>query len=56
MHANPKHVAGDDSGRDISQLRPVQVHNTLASTMLRFLRLLRLALWRAFEHGFDTPP
>src|SRR6478735_3489127 len=50
MHANPKHVAGDDSGRDISQLRPVQVHNTLASTMLRFLRLLRLALWRAFEH------
>jgi membrane protein len=50
MHANPKHVAGDDSGRDISQLRPVAVHNTLASQMLRFLRLLRLAFWRAFEH------
>jgi membrane protein len=50
MHANPKHVAGDDSGREISQLRPVAVHNTLASQMLRFLRLLRLAFWRAFEH------
>lgn len=50
MHANPKHVAADDSGQDISQLRPVPVHNTLASLMLRFLRLLRLALWRAFEH------
>jgi membrane protein len=50
MHANPKHVAGHGAGQAISELRPVPVHNTLASLMLRFLRLLRLAVWRAFEH------
>ncbi len=49
MHANPKHL--QDEGRiPISQLRPRAADNTLADEMLRFLRLVRLAFWRAFEH------
>jgi membrane protein len=47
MHANPKHITGQY--RD-SQLRPLSGHNTLGPPMLRFLRLLRLAFWRAFQH------
>src|ERR1051325_9916818 len=50
MHANPKHVVERDTGTITSQLRPPEARHTLASLMLRFLRLLRLAFWRAFEH------
>src|SRR5690349_3236635 len=50
MHANPKHVVEQDTGTVTSQLRPPEARHTLASLMLRFLRLLRLAFWRAFEH------
>jgi len=49
MHANPKHLQ-DEAHRPISQLRPRVPDNTLSQEMLRFLRLLRLAFWRAFEH------
>jgi membrane protein len=49
MHANPK--TWSDKGRlSISELRTRTADNTLAERMLRFLRLLRLAFWRAFEH------
>jgi membrane protein len=49
MHANPKYL--QDKGRaPISELRPRAANHTLAEEMLRFLRLLRLAFWRAFEH------
>src|ERR1700742_230920 len=49
MHANPKYL--QDKGRPpISQLRPRAADNTLAEEMLRFLRLLRLAFLRAFQH------
>ncbi|MBV9574575.1 MAG: YihY/virulence factor BrkB family protein, partial [Acidobacteriales bacterium] len=34
----------------ISRLRPVPPRNTLVPGMLRLLRLVRLAFWRAFEH------
>ena len=49
MHANPKILP--DKGRvSISQLPTRTADNTLAARMLRFLRLIRLAFWRAFEH------
>lgn len=49
MHANPKYL--QDKGRPpISQLRPRAADHTLAEEMVRFLRLLRLAFWRAFQH------
>jgi len=47
MHANPKHF--ERQARD-SQLRPQPAGNNLGPPMLRFLRLLRLAFWRAFQH------
>ena len=49
MHANPKILP--DKGRvSISELPTRTADNTLAERMLRFLRLIRLAFWRAFEH------
>src|SRR5215472_8173412 len=49
MHANPKILP--DKGRvSSSELRTRTADNTLAERMLRFLRLIRLAFWRAFEH------
>ncbi|MBZ5721366.1 MAG: YihY/virulence factor BrkB family protein [Acidobacteriia bacterium] len=49
MHANPKRLKDQETG-NIYQLRPVPRGNTLWPLMLRFLRLLRLAFWRAFQH------
>jgi membrane protein len=49
MHANPKYLRDKDRPT-ISQLRPRAADHTLAEEMLRFLRLLRLAFWRAFQH------
>jgi membrane protein len=49
MHANPKQL--QEQARDnISQLRPVSSGPSLRTVILRFLRLLRLASWRAFQH------
>jgi membrane protein len=49
MAANPHQL--QDQERDItSQLRAVPRRNNLKPVILRFLRLLRLAFWRAFEH------
>jgi membrane protein len=49
MHANPKRLQNQPAG-DIYQLRPVPQGNTLWPLMFRFLRLFRLAVWRAFLH------
>src|SRR5712692_1871435 len=49
MHASPQRLHDQERGR-VSQLRAVAPRNTLGPVMLRFLRLLRLAFWRAFQH------
>lgn len=49
MHANPKQLHDQDRG-PISGLHAVPSGNTLGPMILRFLRLLRLAFWRAFQH------
>jgi membrane protein len=49
MHANPQRLQ-DQERIGISQLRPMPRRNTLGPLLLRFLRLLRLAFWRAFQH------
>ncbi len=49
MSANPQRLQ-NPAPANISQLRPVPQRNTLGPLILRFLRLLRLAFWRAFEH------
>ena len=49
MHANPK-ILSDKRRVSISELPTRTADNTLAARMLRFLRLIRLAFWRAFEH------
>ena len=49
MAANPQQL--QERELDLtSQLRAVPQHNTLGAVILRFLRLLRLAFWRAFQH------
>jgi membrane protein len=50
MHANPQQFDPQPFGGSISQLRPRPSRHTLSALMLRFLRLLRLAIWRAFQH------
>ncbi len=49
MHANPQRLQSESRGR-ITQLPPVVRGSTLARLTFRFLRLLRLAFWRAFQH------
>jgi membrane protein len=49
MHASPQRIPDQERSR-ISQLRPQASGNTLGPFMLRFLRLVRLAFWRAFQH------
>ena len=49
MHANPQRLQ-DRERSATSQLHAVPRRNTLGPLMLRFLRLLRLAFWRAFQH------
>jgi membrane protein len=49
MHANPQQFSELD-GNEISSLHPVERRNKLTPLILRFFRLLRLALWRAFQH------
>src|ERR1700693_6626238 len=49
MHANPKRLHIEEPGA-LPSLRAEPSRHTLGSAMMRFLRLLRLAFWRAFEH------
>src|SRR6202049_3722291 len=49
MAANPQPLP-DREGNLTSQLHTMPRRNTLGSVLLRFLRLLRLAFWRAFQH------
>jgi membrane protein len=53
MHANPQRLRGLERREDSTELpslRSVPPGPTLDQRMLRFLRLLRLAFWRAFVH------
>jgi membrane protein len=49
MHANPQRVRIEEPAA-LPSLRPVPPGPKLRQRMFRFLRLLRLAVWRAFEH------
>src|ERR1700685_2707642 len=49
MHANPKRLPIEEPAPPPS-LQPAPSRPKLGPAMLRFLRLLRLALWRAFQH------
>jgi membrane protein len=49
MHANPKRLHIEEPGA-LPSLRAEVPRHTLGSAMMRFLRLLRLAFWRAFQH------
>jgi membrane protein len=49
MHANPKHF-DDQQTASRKVLQAATSGNTLGQRMLQFLRLLRLAVWRAFQH------
>src|SRR5947208_10600499 len=49
MHADPQRLHLSEP-RELPSLRSVPPHPKLAQDMLRFLRLLRLAFWRAFVH------
>jgi membrane protein len=49
MHANPQRLRNEQIN-ELPSLRPVPPGPKLEQRMLRFLRLLRLAFWRAFVH------
>ena len=49
MHANPQRLPVEELGQ-LPSLRPAPPGPKLETAMLRFLRLLRLAFWRAFDH------
>src|SRR5947209_9940180 len=49
MHANAKRLP-DQERNHISELQPVPSPDTLAAHVLRFMKLLRLSVWRAFQH------
>src|SRR5437667_9670753 len=49
MHANAKRLP-DQERNHISELQPVPSPDTLTAHVLRFMRLVRLAFWRAFQH------
>src|SRR6202049_5116188 len=49
MHANPQRLQLEEPAA-LPSLRPVASSPKLGPAMLRFLRLLRLAVWRAFQH------
>src|ERR1700678_4618178 len=54
MHANPKRLPTEEPG-PLPSLQPAPSGPKLGPVMLRFLRLLRLAFWRAFQHdAFST--
>src|ERR1700757_2627333 len=50
MSANPQRLGPREVQRRISQLRPQDEGHTLWPSMWRFIRLLRQATWRSFQH------
>src|SRR5215813_4265286 len=50
MHANPKPTTSAPTPAILSQLPAAAPEHTLDALILRFLHLLRLAFWRAFQH------
>ena len=50
MHATPQQVRSPEPRASISRLQPAAAGPTLKPVILRFVRLLRLAVWRAFQH------
>src|SRR5579872_4006826 len=53
MHANAKRLPTEEPG-PLASLQAAPSRPKLGAAMLRFLRLLRLAFWRAFEHDAFT--
>ncbi len=49
MHANPKLMPIEEPG-PLPSLQPAPSGGKLGPALLRFLRLLRLAFWRSFQH------
>jgi hypothetical protein len=49
MHANPQRLQFEEPA-ELPALHRAALGPNLWQRMLRFLRLLRLALWRAFQH------
>src|ERR1700730_13988422 len=49
MHANAKRLPNEAPAL-VPSLQPASRRHKLGPAMLRFLRLLRLAVWRAFQH------
>jgi membrane protein len=49
MHANAQRLPIEEPG-PVPLLQPAAARHKLGPAMLRFLRLLRLAFWRAFQH------
>ena len=49
MHANPQRLQSTEP-IPLPSLHPVPPGNTLGLQMMRFSRLFRIAVWRAFEH------
>src|ERR1700675_3488522 len=49
MHANAKRLPNEEPAL-FPSLQPAPRRHKLGPAMLRFLRLLRLAVWRAFQH------
>src|SRR5258707_8404249 len=49
MHANPQRVPNEEPV-SVHTLQLAPTRHKLGPAMLRFLRLLRLAVWRAFQH------
>lgn len=50
MHANPEYLSNRVPRLGSSQLQMPSSRPTLSHLMLRFFQLLRLAIWRAFQH------
>jgi len=50
MHATSQQLRVQEPRASISELQPRAASPTLKRVILRFLRLLRLAVWRAFQH------
>jgi len=49
MHANPQRLQFEEPG-ELPSLHQAALGPNLGQRMLRFLRLLRLAFWRSFQH------
>jgi membrane protein len=49
MHANPQRLPIEEP-TPVPSLQPAFTRHKLEPAMIRFLRLLRLAFWRAFQH------